>query len=43
MINELDDQDESPHANMSETGEEAQDKGPAFDNDLDFDADNVEI
>jgi hypothetical protein len=43
MIKELDDQDESPHVNMSETKEEVQDKSLAFDNDLNFDADNVKI
>jgi hypothetical protein len=43
MIEELDDQDESPHENTSETGEEVQEKSLALDNDLDFDADNVEI
>jgi hypothetical protein len=43
MIKEPDDQDESPHVNMSETKEEVQDKSLAFDNDLNFDADNVKI
>jgi hypothetical protein len=43
MIEELDDQDESPHVNMSKTGEEVQDESPVFDNDLNFDADNIEI
>jgi hypothetical protein len=43
MIEELDDQDEFPHVNMSETGEEVQDNSLAFDNDLDFNADNVKI
>jgi hypothetical protein len=43
MIEELDDQDKSPHLNMSETGEEVQDESLAFDDDLNFDADNVEI
>jgi hypothetical protein len=36
MIKELDDQDKSPHVNISETGEEVQEKGPAFDDDLDL-------
>jgi hypothetical protein len=43
MIKELDNQDESPHENTSETGEEAQEDSPAFNNNLDFDADNIEI
>jgi hypothetical protein len=43
MIKELDYQDESPHVNMSETKEEVQDKSLAFDNDLNFDTDNVKI
>jgi hypothetical protein len=29
------DEDESPHVNTDETDEEAQDTGPAFDDDLD--------
>jgi hypothetical protein len=33
------DKDESPHMNMDETDEEAQDTGPAFDDDLDSDVD----
>jgi hypothetical protein len=45
MINKLDNQDGSPHMhmNISETGEEAQDKGLALDDDLEFDADNIKI
>jgi hypothetical protein len=43
MIEELDDQDEFPQVNMSETGEEVQDNSPAFDDDLNFDTDNVRI
>jgi hypothetical protein len=43
MIEDLGNQDESPHVNMSETGEEVQDNSPAFDNDLNFNADNVGI
>jgi hypothetical protein len=43
MIEELDDQDESPHVNMSETREEVQDEGLAFDDDHNFDAENVKI
>jgi hypothetical protein len=43
MIKELDDQDESPHVNMSETGEEAQDEYLIFDNNLDFDTDNIKL
>jgi hypothetical protein len=43
MVDEIDDQDESPHVNMSETREEVQDNSPAFDDDLNFDADNIEI
>jgi hypothetical protein len=35
MIEE--DEDESPHMNMDETDEEAQDTGPAFDDNLDSD------
>jgi hypothetical protein len=43
MIEELHDQDKSPHVNMSETGEEVQDKSPTFDDDLNFNADNIKI
>jgi hypothetical protein len=43
MIEELDDQDKSPHVDMSETGEEVQDTSLAFDDNLNFDADNIEI
>jgi hypothetical protein len=43
MIEELDDQDESPYMNMSETGEEVQDESLAFDDNLNFDADNIEM
>jgi hypothetical protein len=37
MIEE--DKDESPHVNMDETDEEAQDTGLAFDDDLDSEVD----
>jgi hypothetical protein len=37
------DEDESPHIDTDETDEEAQDIGPAFDNDLDSDVVNVII
>jgi hypothetical protein len=37
------DEDESPHMDTDETDEEAQDTGPAFDNNLDSDVVNVTI
>jgi hypothetical protein len=37
------DEDESPHVNMEETDEEAQDLCPAFDDDLDSEVDNFAI
>jgi hypothetical protein len=37
------DKDESPHMNTDETDEEAQDTGPAFDDDLDSDVIDVII
>jgi hypothetical protein len=37
------DEDESPHRDTDETDEEAQDTGPAFDNDLDCEVDNFTI
>jgi hypothetical protein len=37
------DEDESPHVNMDETDEEAQDTCPAFDDDLDSDVDDITI
>jgi hypothetical protein len=37
------DEDESPHINIDETDEEAQDMGLAFDDDLDSEVDNVTI
>jgi hypothetical protein len=37
------DEDESPHMDMDKTDEEAQDTGPAFDNDLDSEVDNFTI
>jgi hypothetical protein len=43
MIKELDDQDEASHVNANKTEEEVQDECPAFDDDLTFDADNIEI
>jgi hypothetical protein len=43
MIEELDDQDEATHVNMNETEEEVQGECPAVDNDLEFDADHIEI
>jgi hypothetical protein len=39
----VDDQDESTHKNTGETGEEVQDLGPAFKDDLDVDVDDIEI
>jgi hypothetical protein len=41
MIEE--DKDKSPHMNMDETDEEAQDTGPAFDDDLDSEVNNFII
>jgi hypothetical protein len=43
MIEELDDQDEATHVNANETKEEVQGEYPAFDGDLEFDADHIEI
>jgi hypothetical protein len=43
IIEELDDQDEATCVNANETEEEAQGKCPAFDNDLEFDADHIKI
>jgi hypothetical protein len=43
MIEELDDQDEATHVNVNETEEEVQGESPAFDDDLKFDADHIEI
>jgi hypothetical protein len=43
MIEELDDQDEATHVNANETEEEVQGECPAFDNNLEFDADHIEI
>jgi hypothetical protein len=37
------DEDESPHMDTDETDEEAQDTGPAFDDDLDSEVDNFTI
>jgi hypothetical protein len=37
------DEDESPHVNMEETDEEAQDLGPAFDDDLDSEVNDFTI
>jgi hypothetical protein len=37
------DEDESPHVNTEETDEEAQDLGPAFDNNLDSEVDDFTI
>jgi hypothetical protein len=37
------DEDESPHMETDETDEEAQDTGPAFDDDLDSEVDNFTI
>jgi hypothetical protein len=42
-LHELDHQDEATHVNVNETEEEVQGKCPAFDDDLKFDADNIEI
>jgi hypothetical protein len=43
MIEELDDQDEATHVNTNETEEEVQGECLAFDDDLEFDADHIEI
>jgi hypothetical protein len=43
MIEELDDQDEATHVNANETEEEAQGECPAFDDDLEFEVDHIEI
>jgi hypothetical protein len=43
MIEELDDQDEATHVNANETEEEVQGECPAFDDDLEFDADHIKI
>jgi hypothetical protein len=43
MIEELDDQDEATHVNVNETEEEVQGECPAFDDNLEFDADHIEI
>jgi hypothetical protein len=43
MIEELDDQDEATHVNTNETEEEVQGECPAFDDDLEFDADHIGI
>jgi hypothetical protein len=43
MIEELDDQDEATHVNANETEEEVQGEGPAFDDDLELDADHIEM
>jgi hypothetical protein len=43
MIEELDEQGEATHVNTNETEEEVQGKCLAFDDDLKFDADNIEI
>jgi hypothetical protein len=40
---ELDDQDEATHVNANETEEEVQGECPAFDDDLEFDADHIQI
>jgi hypothetical protein len=37
------DEDESPHVNADEIDEEAQDVGPAFDNNLDSDVNDITI
>jgi hypothetical protein len=37
------DEDESPHVNMDETDEEAQDTGPAFNDDLDSEVNDFTI
>jgi hypothetical protein len=43
MIEELDDQDEATHVNVNETEEEVQGEYPAFDDDLEFNADHIKI
>jgi hypothetical protein len=43
MIKELDDQDEATHVNANETEEEVQGECPAFDDNLKFDTDHIEI
>jgi hypothetical protein len=43
LVEEIDDLDKSTHKNTGKTGEEAQDLGLAFDDDLDLDSDDIEI
>jgi hypothetical protein len=43
LVEDIEDKDKSTHRNMGETDEEVQDLGPAFDNDLDLDVDNIDI
>jgi hypothetical protein len=43
LVENIDDQDESTHKNTGETNEEVQGIGPAFDDDLDCDVDNIKI
>jgi hypothetical protein len=42
-IKDADNQDESTHKNTGETDEKVQDLGPALDDDLDVDVDDIEI
>jgi hypothetical protein len=43
LVEDIDNQDESTHKNMGETDEEVQDIGLAFDDNLDFNVNNIEI
>jgi hypothetical protein len=43
MIEELDNQDKASHVNVNKTEEEVQGECLAFDDDLNFDADNIKI
>jgi hypothetical protein len=43
MIEELDDHDKATHVNINETEERVQGECLAFDDDLEFNADNIEI
>jgi hypothetical protein len=43
LVEEADNQDESPHKNTDETDEEAQEICPTFDDDLNLNVNNIEI
>jgi hypothetical protein len=43
MIKKLDEQDKATHVNVNETEEEVQGECLVFDDDLNFDTDNIEI